>query len=261
MMKSSSTERAGGRDSVSFFILITEGFHSKLFKTDHDVQSRRTVRDRERKRQMNTFYIVRHGKTRWNLEKRTQGTMDSPLLEQSIGEAKILGERLRRYNIDRVYSSDLKRAQDTAALLAPGCEIRTERGFREIGFGVWEGLTYEEILSFHRELLEQWKREPEEIVFPKGESVLSVQERVSKAFWDIDQREEGKNFLIVSHGITIRLLMVSLLGMPISGIFRIAQENLALNVIRTKDGRAEVLAMNDTAHLEEERRTADDNSR
>lgn len=208
---------------------------------------------------MNTFYIVRHGKTFWNLEKRTQGRLDSELLPESIEEAKLLRQRLNCFDIDKVYSSDLKRAQETAKLLMPEKRIHLSEGFREIGFGVWEGLTFDQIIEDHGELLEQWKREPGEVVFPRGESVADTQQRVSRAFREIDEQEEGKNILIVSHGITIKLLMASLLQMPVSGIFRITQDNLALNIVRTTDERTEIITMNDTAHLEKDRRRTDDN--
>lgn len=70
------------------------------------------------------LYFIRHGKTQWNLEGRFQGSNgDSPLLDESIHEIKILGNRLKEIPFDAIYSSDLKRAKDTAQLLAEAADL------------------------------------------------------------------------------------------------------------------------------------------
>lgn len=213
-----------------------------------DEQSKRSTY--EEGREMNTYYIVRHGKTQWNMLKKTQGKMDSPLTKEGIQAAELLREKIKTLSIDRVYSSDLKRATDTAKILMPQTDIRPMEGFREIDFGVWEGKTIDEIKTQYADLHDRWRRSPEEVQFIGGESMVQAMERVHKAFWAIDAKEEDQNILIVAHGMIIKLLLVSLLEAPMVKMFHLLQNNLAMNVIRTKDQAADIVTINDTSVFE-----------
>lgn len=198
---------------------------------------------------MNTYYIVRHGKTQWNQMKKTQGKMDSPLTEEGIANAKILANRLKDLAIDKVVSSNLKRAVDTAHILMPDKEILLNPGFREIDFGCWEGLTIDEIKKKHGSLYEAWRESPENVDFHGGESMIDAYKRVQSTFWELDKKEQNQNILIVAHGIIIKLLLISFLDVPLAKAFQLIQTNLSLNIIKTKNGVADIYTMNDTAHL------------
>lgn len=200
---------------------------------------------------MKTYYIVRHGKTQWNMLKKTQGSMDSPLTEEGIACAKSLRERLKVLEIDRVYSSDLKRAVDTAKILMPSKEIELIPSFREINFGQWEGMTISEIQDRYELLYSQWRTDPAHVQFIDGESMQQAYHRVREAFWHIDREQDSERILIVSHAMIIKLLIVSILEAPIAKIFQLVQGNLALNVIRTEKGIADIITMNDTTHIEQ----------
>ncbi len=198
---------------------------------------------------MNTYYIVRHGKTVWNTEKRTQGQKNSELTKQGIDQAKRLFENFSHIHIDEVYSSDLKRAYETAKIIRPSAEIHLEKGFREINFGVWEGLTIEEIQRTYPELYSLWETSPEKVAFVNGERVIDAFERVNKTFWEIDSKYENKNILIVTHAMVVKLLLLGFLNASIDKIFNIIQGNLAMNVIKTKNKKATIFTMNDTSYL------------
>lgn len=198
---------------------------------------------------MNTYYIVRHGKTQWNMLKKTQGKMDSPLTEEGIAAAKTLRKKMEALSIDRVYSSDLKRAMHTAELLVPGKTIREMPGFREIDFGVWEGKTIDAIKTDYAKMHDTWRSAPEGVHFPNGESMMQAQERVLRTFWSIDAKEQDRNILIVAHGMIIKLLLVGLLEAPMVKMFHMTQNNLAVNVIRTNDQGANIVTMNDTSFI------------
>lgn len=198
---------------------------------------------------MNTYYIVRHGKTVWNQEHRTQGQKDSPLTEKAKQDIVLLRERLKNLNIDLIYSSDLKRAHDTANLLGLGLDIHLEKGFREIDFGVWEGMTIDLIKSNYSELYENWKENPEETTFIGGENMTKAMERIQKTFWNIDQMHNGKNILIVCHAMVIKLMLIHFLEAPMNKMFNIHQGNLALNKIKTDNKEPKILSINDMSHL------------
>ena len=87
----------------------------------------------------NTFYIVRHGQTNWNILGKTQGHGNSDLTEQGIVQARELAEDITKYPIDYIYSSDLGRAIQTAEILGEklNLEVQKTEGLREIGVGVW----------------------------------------------------------------------------------------------------------------------------
>lgn len=80
--------------------------------------------------------------------------------------------------------------------------------------------------------------------------MVQAMERVHKAFWAIDAKEEDQNILIVAHGMIIKLLLVSLLEAPMVKMFHLLQNNLAMNVIRTKDQAADIVTINDTSVFE-----------
>lgn len=200
---------------------------------------------------MNTYYIVRHGKTLWNTQKRTQGQKDSVLTDDAIKKAHILSNHIKETNIDKVYSSDLKRASDTAKLIRPDSDIILEKGFREINFGLWEGMTIEEITGAYPELYTNWQSHPEKVTFLQGESILEAYERVQKTFWEIDSRHHNETILIVAHAMVIKLLIVALMESPINKIFNIIQTNLSLNIIKTHNKKATIVTINSTEHLKD----------
>ena len=96
---------------------------------------------------MTELILVRHGETLWNRERRMQGQTDTPLSAIGRAQAQAVGQRLARHPFVALYSSDLTRAWDTAAAIAraSGREVRREPALRERTFGVFEGLTYEEM--------------------------------------------------------------------------------------------------------------------
>src|SRR5688572_19878784 len=96
---------------------------------------------------MTTIYLIRHGATEWNLNKRAQGQADIALAPEGHRQAVVTAERLSSVPLAAVYSSDLKRAADTAAPIAAshGLEVQTDRDLREIDQGEWTGLEVDEI--------------------------------------------------------------------------------------------------------------------
>ncbi|MGL5515099.1 MAG: histidine phosphatase family protein, partial [Sporomusa sp.] len=96
---------------------------------------------------MTKLIIVRHGQTLWNLEKKYQGHSDIALSDEGLVQAAAVAERLAAEKIDTVYASDLSRAFKTAEGIAAKHELTVNivPELREIKFGDWEGLCYEQI--------------------------------------------------------------------------------------------------------------------
>jgi broad specificity phosphatase PhoE len=147
---------------------------------------------------MTEILLVRHGETDWNLEGRVQGHTDRPLNETGRRQALALAERLVLEKLDAVYSSDLARARDTAALIAArhGLDVIEATDLREKDFGSWEGLTATEILArFPDADRGEWG---------DGENSAEVAARVVAALMQIAAAHLGGRVVVVSHGGPMR---------------------------------------------------------
>lgn len=199
----------------------------------------------------NTFYLVRHGQTVWNTLGQTQGHGNSPLTELGISQAMDIAEALKEYNIDYIYSSDLGRAVETANIIGKilGLEVETTDAIREMGFGLWEGMTIEAIKEKYADDYEEWRNHPENTMIKGGESLGMVRERTEKLIDYLNDKYEGKNILLVSHAIVVKVMLLSFLGTDMKNIYRIRQDNTALNIITYGNLGPCVIKMNDTTHI------------
>jgi len=159
--------------------------------------------------------LVRHGETEWNAEGRYQGWTDVPLNETGKRQAVALGRRLAREDIHAIYASDLRRAWETAMIIAAphGLPVRSERRLREIDFGIWEGLTYSEIKQRHPQILTAWEADPLSVVLPGGESLGQVSTRIQATLKDIAQAHQDQTVLLVAHGGSLQVLLCLALGL------------------------------------------------
>ncbi|MDP9752097.1 histidine phosphatase family protein [Thermoanaerobacter pentosaceus] len=198
------------------------------------------------------LYIVRHGQSEWNLHNKMQGIQDIDLTPTGLKQAELLASRLKNEKIDCIYSSDLKRAYITAQIIAKelGLEVHKVSELREMSFGIWEGLTAEEINELYKEIYTLWKTNPIKANIEKGETLEEVQKRMLKKTWEIVKENDGKNILIVSHGTSIKALILGLLGIELSFYPKFRLDNASLNIIDVKeDGKTVLVLFNDACHL------------
>lgn len=201
---------------------------------------------------MTRLYIIRHGETDWNREKRTQGCgNDLPLNQKGIEQAAKLGKRFKNIPIDAIYSSDLKRALQTAQELSrtTSAGITASKSLREMNFGCWEGLTSSEIRSRYNSVYEIWRDRPLDAVIPRAEKLIDIQKRALSTIHEIILRHGGKNIVIVTHGITAKVLIVSMLGIDISMYNRIRLDNTSVSQVEVYDNYSALTLLNDTCHL------------
>ena len=160
------------------------------------------------------LYLIRHGETKLNKEFRFIGRTDPALSEQGEAQARALAERLAGDNISAIYASDLLRAVQTASIIAvdSGVDVVEIAGLREIDFGNWEGLSYNEIMEHDKEVLDSWIENPTGVDIPGGESWHDFAARINAAFDDIIKNTDGKAIALVTHGGPIKLLMTRFHG-------------------------------------------------
>ncbi|BFM07670.1 histidine phosphatase family protein [Halioxenophilus aromaticivorans] len=118
----------------------------------------------------------------------------------------------------RVITSPLVRCHDFAAHLSKRYDLplTVEPDLREMNFGHWEGRLVEEVHREHAAEVASFYKDPSQVTPPNGEPVVDVQRRVANAFWRYLDSHQNQRLLFVQHGVTIRALVVSLLGLPLS---------------------------------------------
>lgn len=187
------------------------------------------------------LYLVRHGETIWNREGRYYGHTDVPLAESGIVQAEELGRYFKTLTFDKVISSPLMRAVETAHRLTDQQLFMDER-LKEQNFGLFEGRTYKELMEEFPEELNQWNSEYEEYCLPQGESFRMVRERVDRFVEEL-WKEEGR-ILVVAHKGTFGHMLASLLNLPLSGYWNFVFEQGTYSKIDLQDGYAILRAVN-----------------
>jgi broad specificity phosphatase PhoE len=202
---------------------------------------------------MGKLYLVRHGETIWNRQQRMQGcSNDTELSDNGKTQAKALSERLKDTKIDMIFSSPLSRAYQTAKTVAKlhNIEVQLCSEFKEINFGKWEGLYLTEIVEQYPELIKVWKSTPHLAIVPEAETIAELQRKSMKKLRQLLENYKDKDIMVVSHGISSKLMILSMMNMQLSDLHRIRQDNTALNIFEYKDGLFDIITLNDICHLD-----------
>jgi probable phosphoglycerate mutase len=191
------------------------------------------------------IYLLRHGETQWSLDGRLQGQLDSPLTESGRRQARQLGALLLAHldglpNAPICQVSPLGRAQETANLVRAQLgnvnmppQI-TEPRLCEIGFGDWEGLTFDEIEADWADLIDQYDDLGWLFDAPNGEGYERALARIQS--WLGDQ---SGSVIAISHGLTAQLICCAFLGEPRSAVAGFTVEHGV--IYRLHDGRIETI--------------------
>jgi probable phosphoglycerate mutase len=200
---------------------------------------------------MTRLFIIRHGETLWNEERRAQGIQDIVLSEKGKIQAECFANRLKEENIDFIYSSDLSRAYETAKILGNKINkpVHVISDIREMNFGKWEGLTIDDIKLKYQDTYNIWRNTPHIAQIPGAETMLQVQERAMKGVYNIIKKHPNKNIVLVSHGVAIKTIIFGLLDIDLSNYKKIRQDNTAINIIDFKEDYNVLVKLNDTCHL------------
>jgi len=198
--------------------------------------------------------LTRHGQTLWNIEGRVQGSLDSPLTEKGILQARSLAIRLKGEGINYIYSSDSQRAIGTAE------EIRREIGLeklssnaalREFSFGEWEGCIWQELRESNPDIFKIWDSQPHLVTTPGGENMDLVVKRAWDFLEQIIRIHSGETVCLVTHGLTLKLLVTKALGFEVCDWAKTPwQHNTALNILEVEAGRWIPITIADCQHLE-----------
>lgn len=203
---------------------------------------------------MTTLYIVRHGESMANHENCFAGQRDVALTELGLRQADCTARFLQELPLAAVYSSDLRRAADTAAAIARphGLSVTRRADLREINGGLWEGAAYEEIMRRFPEDYRVWKNKVGLSRCTGGETVAQVQARAAQAVTAIAQSNEGRAVCLVAHGLVIRALEAFFTAAPLEEMEKISfVANASVTEVSFAAGKWQLKKRDAHAHLED----------
>ena len=159
-------------------------------------------------------------------------------------------QSFRTSRLQAVYTSDLSRAVRSAGIIAEPYGLKPVKtpALRERSFGIWEGMTFNEIKEKYPEEFEAWAGNPLRYGPIEGESTLRVRDRILPSLAGILERHKGENIAIVAHGGVNRIILCHFLGIPLENIFRVEQDYASVNIIEIWDKYPVVKMLNRTAH-------------
>lgn len=200
------------------------------------------------------LYIIRHGETEWNKQKRLQGRSDIKLNAYGVHLAEITSEALKEVEFDEIYSSPLSRAYETAVILKRNRDliITEDDRLMEMGFGDYEGKPVDRL----PEEFQYFFSEPEKYVpAPRGESYEELLARAQDFLEEevFPKAQSTTRMMIVAHGALNKALMVTLNKQEIKDMWKgIFQRNCCVNIYKIEDKNATLL-QDGTIYYEEEK--------
>ena len=191
------------------------------------------------------LYLLRHGETAWNLDRRMQGSKDSPLTERGRAQAAAMGRALgaelaREPGPTLFLRSPLGRTRETASIIGRELGLddaawRDDPRLAELRYGIWEGSTWAEIEVDHPDAMARWRADPEGFCPPGGETHFELRRRSAAALADIVA--SGTRTVVVSHGVSGAVMRGLLHGLDARAMFVLEKPQDAF--FRLHDGREE----------------------
>lgn len=204
---------------------------------------------------MADWYLVRHGETRWNAEQRVQGHTDVPLHGHGREQVAGTAARLADVSFHATYSSDLTRARESAEIIIASSntgphELCIDQSLREVSFGVFEGMTWNEIDNAYSPLRVHLGSRNLDYRPDGGESYRELLDRLGGFAESLKQRHADQDVLVVGHGAALRALVVRLLGLPYDAYWMLTGLGSAsISKVRNRHGHTSLVAWNDVGHL------------
>ncbi len=203
-----------------------------------------------------TLLVIRHGETVFNAENRFQGHCDSRLTETGRKQVSSLGRRMKKLDFDTLISSDLGRAQETAAIIAgyTGHSVTTDSRLRERNYGILEGLTIPQINADNSEVLERLKANEPDYLIPEGESHRQHYDRNMASIKELQSGQFGARIALVTHGGFLDTLFRYVAGLPLNQPRCFITSNASLTIVNHGSfygtRRWVIETWGDTAHLD-----------
>ncbi len=195
------------------------------------------------------LYLVRHGATASNLADPPilQGnSIDDPLSERGRWQATRVADELAEHPMRAVYASPMRRAQETAAVVAARHDLPVVLvpQLVEVDVGQWEGRSWVDIEREEPEAYEQFIARPDLYGYRGGESLSDVADRVVPAIEQILDRHLGERIVAVAHNVVNRVFLTHALGIPPAHARSLTQNNGGINLVRRRNGKTKLVTLN-----------------
>ncbi|KPC49175.1 histidine phosphatase family protein [Amantichitinum ursilacus] len=203
-----------------------------------------------------TLWLIRHGETAWNAIGRMQGHTDIPLNETGLEQADLLGRQLQKDNAQAhfaaLYVSDLARARQTAqpGSHAIGLAMELDPQLRERNYGIYEGLTREQIAEQYPEGFAHIKARTPDYQIPEGESLVQFSARTLDVLGRLANKHPDQQILVVAHGGILDCAYRAATGIGLEVPRGHALLNASINRLSFEDGHFRLLSWGDVAHLD-----------
>ncbi|MGQ9546087.1 MAG: histidine phosphatase family protein [Dehalococcoidia bacterium] len=199
---------------------------------------------------MAELILARHGQTAWNVGKVYRGRTDVNLDEVGTQQAELLGEYLSNWKLEAIYSSPLRRALETANIIAryQRVGVHIADGLIDFDYGEWQSLPEQEVKRLYPALHSEWHNNPHKVRMPGGESLEDVRRRAIAVVDDVLCKHRG-TVALVSHRVVIKVLICSLLGLDNSHFWNVKQDVCGITIFDHIDGRFVLTRHNDASYL------------
>ncbi len=199
---------------------------------------------------MTEIILARHGQTEWNVGEIYRGRIDIDLDRVGLNQAELLGKYLSDLELEAIYSSPLRRALDTANVIArhQKVDVEVSNGLIDFDYGEWQGLPDAEVRKLYPALHDEWHSNPHTVKMPDGESLADVRERAIGVVDDVISKCNG-SVALVSHRVVNKVLICYLLGLDGSHFWNIKQDVCGITVFSYANGRFILTRHNDTSYL------------
>lgn len=171
-----------------------------------------------------SLLLIRHAQT--GMAGRFCGQIDPPLNNEGCAQLPKMIELLNHFALDALFTSDLLRTRQTAAAIAQAFHLEPQQdvGLREISFGRWEGLSWDEISAQDEKEASRWATEYPHRAAPGGESFAIFSERITRTLNRLAHRHTGQQIAVVTHGGVIRAALLKATGAPLAELGTLACE-------------------------------------
>lgn len=201
---------------------------------------------------MTKILLVRHGHVEGIKPERFRGRQDIPLSEQGLTESRTVAQYIAlHWHPTAIYASPLQRCVRTGEEIALRCGtyVRKIEELQDLDYGDWQWRTHAEVNALWPEQSELWRKAPHRMRFPQGESLQDLSKRVADCLRLILQRHENETVIVVGHDSGNRVLLLELLGMPLSAYWHLAQDPCGVSEIDVSAHGAKAIRINETQHI------------
>ncbi len=181
---------------------------------------------------MTRLFLIRHGETAWNKKKRYQGQTNIGLTQRGREQARAIAHSFKSVKMDKLCSSSLKRAKQTALILSKeiGTKPVWDPRLRELHFGTWEGQTAKELSERKDPAFLNWAK-GRFVTPPGGESLASLRKRVRHFLKDLLKESQDKHIAVISHAGPIKVIIFELLGLPLKSLWSVQLDPASISMV------------------------------